>query len=58
MYAKKAMNEKIQAAGENSSNFTNEQSPQGRAFSGDLLDQKVKVPAIPRAWVGGGHGYK
>ena len=47
MYAKKAMNEKIQAAGENSSNFTNEQSPQGRAFSGDLLDQKSKSLLFP-----------
>ena len=44
-----------QAAGENNSGFTNEQSPQGGAFSRDLLDQK-SVPTIP----GGvrGRGYK
>ena len=35
--------------GENSSGFTNEQSPQGRAFSVDLLDQKSKSPLFPRA---------
>ena len=29
---------------ENSSGFTNEQSPQGGAFSRDLLDQKSKSP--------------
>ena len=32
-----------------SSGFTNEQSPQGRAFSGDLLDQKSKSPLFPGA---------
>ena len=43
-----------QAARENSRGFTKEQSPQGGAFSWDLLDQ-VKVPAIPwRCWGGGG----
>ena len=36
-----------------SSGFTNEQSPQGRAFSGDLLDQKSKSPLFPRAGWGG-----
>ena len=35
--------------GENSSGFTNKQSPQGRAFSGDLLDQKSKSPQFPGA---------
>ena len=35
-----------------SSGFTNEQSPQGRAFSEDLLDQKLKSPLFPGA--GGG----
>ena len=43
-----------QAAGENSSGFTNEQDQQGGAFSRDLLDQKSKVPpkvpSIFRAW--------
>ena len=38
-----------------SSGFTNEQSPQLWAFSGDLLDQKSKSPLFPGA---GGHGYK
>ena len=33
--------------GENSSGFTNEQSPQGGAFSRDLLDQKSKSPLFP-----------
>ena len=32
---------------ENSSGFTNEQSPQGGAFSRDLLDQKSKSPLFP-----------
>ena len=32
-----------------SSGFTNEQSPQGRTFSGNLLDQKSKSPLFPRA---------
>ena len=32
-----------------SSGFTNQQSPQGRAFSGDLLDQKSKSPLFPGA---------
>ena len=36
--------EKRQAAGENNSGFTNEQSPRGGTFSGDLLDQKSKSP--------------
>ena len=35
--------------GENSSCFTNEQSPQGGAFSRDLLDQKSKSPLFPGA---------
>ena len=50
-------NEKKQAAGENSSGFTDKQSPQGRAFSGDLLDQKSKSPLFPGAG-GGESGYK
>ena len=33
--------------GENNSGFTNEQSPQGGAFSRDLLDQKSKSPLFP-----------
>ena len=33
--------------GENSSGFTNEQSPQGGAFSRDFLDQKSKSPLFP-----------
>ena len=37
-----------------SSGFTNEQSPQGRAFSGDLLDQKSKSPLFPVVRGGGG----
>ena len=36
--------------GKNSSGFTNEQSPQAGAFSRDLLDQKIKISALPRAW--------
>ena len=32
-----------------SSGFTNEQSPQGQAFSRDLLDQKSKSPLFPGA---------
>ena len=36
-----------QAAGEKSGGFTNEQFPQG-----GLAGPKVKVPAIPRVWVG------
>ena len=32
--------------GGNSTGFTNEQSPHGGAFSGDLLDQK-SVPGFP-----------
>ena len=43
--------------GENGSGFTNEQSPQGWAFSGDLLDQMSKSPLFSRGW-GGGRGYK
>ena len=43
------------AAGENSSGFTNKQSSQGGAFSGDLLDQKSKSPLFPGLW--GGRGY-
>ena len=48
----------MQAAGENSG-FTNEQSPQGEAFSRDLLDQKSKSLLFPRCvcvCVGGGGG--
>ena len=44
-----------QAAGENSSSFTNEQSPQGGAFNRDLLDQKSKSPLFPGP---GGRRYK
>ena len=33
-----------------SSGFTNEQSPQGGAFSRDLLDQKSKSLLLARAW--------
>ena len=41
--------------GENGSGFTNEHSPQGEAFSGDLLDQKSKSQLFPRGGgVGGG----
>ena len=45
-----------QAAGENSSGFTNEQSPQDGAFSGDLLEQKSKSRHSPGpgVCVGGG----
>ena len=43
------------AVGENSSDFTNKQSPQDGALSGDLLDQKSKSPLFLGA--GGGHGY-
>ena len=46
---------RYQAAGKNSSGFTNEHSPQGGAFSGDLLDQKLKSPLFPGP---GGRGYK
>ena len=35
------------AAGENSSGFTKEQSLQGGSFSGDLLDQKSKPLLFP-----------
>ena len=31
----------------NSSGFTNQQSPQGGAFSRDLLDQNAKSPLFP-----------
>ena len=44
----------MKTAGENSSGFTNEQSPQGGAFSGDLLDQKSKSPLFPGSGGGGG----
>ena len=40
-----------QAAGENSSGFTNEQSPKGGAFSGDLLEKSQSPRFSPR--VGG-----
>ena len=40
--------------GEDSSGFTNEQSPRGWAFSGHLLDQKSKSPLFPG---GGGRGW-
>ena len=40
--------------GENSSGFTNEQFPQGGAFSRDLLDQKSKSPLFPGPGGGGG----
>ena len=45
--AKRAVNEKIAGCGKNSSGFTNMLSPQGGAFSGDLLDQKSKSPLFP-----------
>ena len=38
---------RLQAVGENNSDFTNEQSRQGAAFSRDLLDQKSKSPLFP-----------
>ena len=38
-----------------SSGVTNEQSPQDRAFTGDLLDRKSKSPLFPRD---GGRDYK
>ena len=34
-----------------SSGFTNEQSPQGRAFSGDLLDQNRYSPGLGGPWL-------
>ena len=43
---KRGMNKK-QGAWENNSGFTNEQSLQGGAFSGALLDQKSKSPLFP-----------
>ena len=49
MYAKKAVNEKIASYRGNSRGFTNEHSPQGGAFSGDLLDQKSKSRLFPGA---------
>ena len=39
--------------GENSSGFTNEQSPQGGAFNRDLLDQKSKPELFPGPGGGG-----
>ena len=48
------LNEKIAGCGENSSGFTNEQSPQGGAFSRNLLDQKSKSPLFPGPGGGGG----
>ena len=36
--------------GVNGRGFTNWMSPQYRAFSRDLLDEKSKVPAIPLGW--------
>ena len=41
--------------GGGSSGFTNEQSPQCGAFSGDLLGQKSKSPLFRGRW---GRGYK
>ena len=38
---------RYQAAAEYSSGFTNEQSPQGGAFSGDSLDQKSLSSLFP-----------
>ena len=52
------MNEKISGCGGRGNNigFTNEQSPQGGAFSRDLLAQtESKSPLFPGA---GGRGYK
>ena len=45
---------------ENSSGFTNEQFPQGGAFSRDLLDHKLKSLLFlgVGGGEGGGHGYK
>ena len=45
-------NSRLQRKG---SGFTNEQSPQDGAFSGDLLDQKSKSPLFPGD---GGRDYK
>ena len=45
---------RLQAAGENSSGFTNQQFPQGGAFSRDLLDQKSKKHYSPGLGGGGG----
>ena len=47
---------KMACCGENSSGYTNEQSPQGGASSGDLLDQKSKVPSRYSPGGGGGGG--
>ena len=49
IYAKRT----VQAAGVNSSGFTNEQSPQGGAFNRDLLDQKSKSQLFPGPGGGG-----
>ena len=40
---------KIAGSRENISGLTNEQSPQGEAFSGVLLDQKSKSQLFPGA---------
>ena len=54
LYRQKGLQNEL-AAGENSSGFTNKQSPQGGSFSGDSLDQKKsKSPLFPG--VGGGGG--
>ena len=44
-----------QTAGGNGNGF-NEQSPQGGAFSGNLLDQNTKSPLFPGCVCGGGGG--
>ena len=48
LYRKKGpWNEKIADCG---NGLNDDQPPQGGAFSRDLLQAKVKVPAIPRGW--------
>ena len=45
---------RLQAAGENGSGFTNQQSPQGGVFSGDWLNQKSKsglFPGVAGPWL-------
>ena len=45
-------NEKVAGCGGNSCSFTDKQSPQSWAYSGDLLNQKAKSLLFP--WGGGG----
>ena len=51
LYRQKGRESKMR--GENSGGFTNDQSPQGGAYSGYLLDQMSKSPLFPG---GGGEG--